>query len=54
MPGAARQSAGGVCYHVINRGNARAQIFHKEGKYDAFIETCLPEALRKRLRLEHE
>jgi putative transposase len=38
MPRTARQAAGGVCYHVINRGNARAQIFHKEGDYDAFIE----------------
>ena len=21
---------GGYCYHVINRGNARAEVFHKD------------------------
>ncbi|MGO9273309.1 MAG: hypothetical protein ACLQOO_24245, partial [Terriglobia bacterium] len=30
MPRSARASAGGYCYHVINRGNARAEVFHKE------------------------
>jgi putative transposase len=38
MPRTARQAAGNICYHVINRGNARATIFHKEGDYDAFIQ----------------
>jgi REP element-mobilizing transposase RayT len=30
MPRSARASAGGYCYHVINRGNARAEVFHKD------------------------
>ena len=27
---------GGLCYHVINRGNARAEIFHCPTDYTAF------------------
>ena len=38
MPRAARAAAGGVCYHVINRGNGRRQVFHKDGDYDAFLK----------------
>ena len=37
MPRPARASVGGICYHVINRGNARAEVFHKERDYEAFI-----------------
>src|SRR6266516_3022410 len=33
----------GACYHVINRGNYRADIFRTEGARAAF-ETCLFEA----------
>ena len=28
---------GGVCYHVVNRGNGRAEVFHKDGDCDAFV-----------------
>jgi len=38
MPRASRAAAGGFCYHVLNRGNARAEVFHKDGDYDAFIK----------------
>lgn len=38
MPRTARASRGGYCYHVINRGNGRAQVFHKEGDYQAFVQ----------------
>jgi putative transposase len=38
MPRVARASAGGVCYHVINRGNGRRQVFHKDGDYYAFLK----------------
>jgi len=31
MPRTARASQGGYCYHVINRGNGRAVVFHKDG-----------------------
>jgi putative transposase len=27
----------GYCYHVLNRGNARQQVFHKEADYEAFL-----------------
>ena len=30
MARTARASAGGVCYHVLNRGNGRAKVFHKK------------------------
>src|SRR5208337_4072853 len=30
MPRTSRASAGGYCYHVLNRGNARAEVFHKD------------------------
>ncbi|MDB5174368.1 MAG: rayT [Phycisphaerales bacterium] len=33
-----RLTAGGVVYHVINRANRRAKIFHKHRDYQAFIE----------------
>ena len=29
---------GGVCYHVLNRGNARDDVFHKDGDFGAFID----------------
>ncbi len=38
MPRAARASVGGVCYHVINRGNARRAVFLKDGDYQAFLK----------------
>ena len=38
MPRTARASRGGYCYHVVNRGNGRAQVFHKDGDYQAFVQ----------------
>ena len=37
VPRTARASAGGVCYHVLNRGNARARVFHGPPDYRAFL-----------------
>jgi putative transposase len=37
MPRTARASVGGLCYHVINRGNARAPVFHDSSDYQAFV-----------------
>ena len=37
MPRTGRAAAGGVIYHVLNRGNRRSRLFHKEADYDAFI-----------------
>lgn len=37
MPRTARASVGGVVYHAINRGNGRAEVFHKSEDYQAFL-----------------
>ncbi len=37
MPRTARASVGGVCYHVCNRGNGRATVFHKDQDYEALL-----------------
>src|SRR3972149_9188393 len=34
----ARASVGDVCYHVLNRGNARQEVFHKKEDYAAFLD----------------
>jgi putative transposase len=39
-----RAVAGGVVYHVLNRANRRARMFHKPRDYDAFLK-LLVEAL---------
>ena len=39
-----RVSLGGYVYHVLNRGNGRGTIFHKDGDYEAF-ERILAKAL---------
>ena len=38
MPRTARASVGGICYHVLNRGNARGDVFHKDADFVAFIK----------------
>ncbi|QDU90193.1 Transposase IS200 like protein [Pirellulimonas nuda] len=38
MPRTSRASAGNVCYHVLNRGNARMTVFHKDEDYAAFLK----------------
>ena len=37
MARTARASKGGYVYHVLNRGNGRQTVFHKEGDFLAFI-----------------
>jgi len=37
MPRTARASLGNWCYHILNRGNARAEVFHKDEDYAAFF-----------------
>lgn len=37
MPRTARATPGGYCYHVLNRGNDRRTVFHKDGDYAAFV-----------------
>ena len=38
MPRIARATVGGICYHVINRGNRRAEVFHNHRDYQAFVK----------------
>jgi len=37
MPRTARAIVGGYCYHVINRGNNHARVFHDYADYAAFV-----------------
>jgi putative transposase len=38
MPRTARASVAHTWYHVLNRGNRRAEVFHKPADYDAFVK----------------
>jgi hypothetical protein len=38
MPRIARGLSDGLIYQVINRGNGKQQVFHKEGDYRAFLD----------------
>ncbi len=33
-----RVALGGYCYHVLNRGNGRRTVFHKDGDFHAFVK----------------
>ncbi len=46
MPRTARASAANLCYHVLNRGNNRARVFHKDGDFDAFVGLLAEAKLR--------
>lgn len=37
MPRTARSAVAGICYHVMNRGNARATVFHDAVDYRCFL-----------------
>jgi putative transposase len=41
-----RNIQAGTCYHVFNRGNGRARLFHKPADYDAFV-AILAEGLKR-------
>jgi putative transposase len=51
MPRTARASAGNVCYHVLNRGNGRAEVFHKPEDYAAFVDLMVLAQERLPLRI---
>ncbi len=51
MPRTARASVGGLCYHVINRGNARAEVFRKPEDYAAFRDLLQEATARVRMRV---
>ena len=41
MPRIPRGQVGGYAYHVLNRGNGGARIFHKDGDFTAFLDLLL-------------
>jgi putative transposase len=51
MPRTARASQGGYCYHVLNRGNGRRTVFHKDGDFAAFLKLLRQADERTPMRL---
>ena len=51
MPRTSRAPAGGYCYHVLNRGNARAEVFHKDQDLQAFLDMIAEASLRQPMRI---
>jgi len=51
MPRTARASQGGYCYHVLNRGNGRRTVFHKDGDFAAFLKLLRQADERTPIRL---
>ena len=51
MPRTARASVGDYCYHVMNRGNARAEVFHADGDYQVFLDLLRHASQRVPMRI---
>ncbi len=51
MARTARASRGDICTHVINRGNARARVFHDEGDYREFVKLMAAASARLPMRV---
>ncbi len=51
MARTARASVGGLCYHVLNRGNGRASVFHEDPDYEAFVDLLLDARARLDMRI---
>ena len=51
MPRIPRGQQGGYAYHVINRGNGRATVFHKPQDYEAFLTLLAEAKQRHRVKL---
>jgi putative transposase len=51
MPRTARASVGGLCYHVLNRGNHRAEVYHGDGDYQAFVSLLRQACVRVPMRV---
>ena len=50
-PRTARSTPAWLAYHVVKRGNHRAQVFHHEGDYDAFVRLRAKAAARFPVRI---
>lgn len=51
MPRSSRASIGGICYHILNRGNAQAAVFHKDADYQAFVNLMAEASERLPMRV---
>ena len=51
MPRTARASAADYCYHVLNRGNGRSEVFHDAEDYCAFLEMIAQSSARLPMRV---
>jgi putative transposase len=51
MPRTSRAAVGGYCYHILNRGNARAAVFHKDEDFQAFLKVITEASLRHPMRI---
>lgn len=51
MPRSARRLIGGLCYHLINRGNGRARVFHGAVDYQEFLKLMTAAGDRLPMRL---
>ena len=51
MPRTARASQADHCYHVLNRVNARAQVFHKPADYASSVELIEAACRRRPMRV---
>ena len=51
MPRTARASEANLCYHVLNRGNARSVVFHKDDDYAAFLAAMAEASVRLPMRV---
>ena len=51
MPRTARASQAGYCYHVLNRGNGKRTVFHKDKDYLAFLRLLQQAGERCNMRL---
>lgn len=52
MPRIARALADNCHYHLINVGNGRHEVFHKDGDYRALVD-LLPQTIEKKERIQH-
>ena len=51
MPRRCRQLIADYCYHVINRGNERARVFHLDADYRAFLQVIVEASERLPMRI---
>ncbi|WP_169975727.1 transposase [Tautonia rosea] len=51
MARTARASVADYCYHVLNRGNGRAEVFHTQDDYEAFLGMIAEASARLPMRV---